>query len=191
MHAQKNRRTLERVYNKLYKPVDVWFCLYCGVEANVMDHVPPLSWIGALGSEFFIEKGTPLLLVPSCQECNAILGSFGLFNVNERRAYVASALYERYSSLIKRNGTNALFHSKRLQFAWQGDVPFSLVGKKDERQRKDHWKRVSEAVQLVRTSLSPVKVIDSAAEPENLDELSVEQALSVIDDYKKKKTQHG
>lgn len=96
----KPRANLERVYGPLYTKVDSTYCSYCGDHADVLDHVPPLTWVGSMGTEYFRSKEIPLLLMPACAECNGLLGSIGIFDMEERRAFISAELKSRYRSLL-------------------------------------------------------------------------------------------
>lgn len=100
----RNRVHLQRIYNRLYTKCVSDYCAYCGDGQDVYDHVPALTWVGSLGTEYFRQKGIPLLLIPACSECNLLLGAVGLFEIDERRAYVSGALKDRYRSLLQYNG---------------------------------------------------------------------------------------
>ena len=61
-------------------------CIYCKFPAQCRDHVPPRAWESVYRTKK--KKGT----VPSCFECNQLLGSVPIFTVEERIEY----LRERY-----------------------------------------------------------------------------------------------
>ena len=85
-------------------------CAYCGTLANSTDHVPPLQWVYALGTEYFEAKKIALLLVPACLECNETLSSKRLFTLRERCSY----LIDRYSKKHNRLLRNTVWTSEEL-----------------------------------------------------------------------------
>ena len=98
---RNDRELLERRYNHFYSRVtEAEVCVYCGDIEECLDHCPPLVWVGDLGSNHFIDKGVEFSLVPSCLECNAILGCVGLFSIVERRAFVCFSLSKKYEKLL-------------------------------------------------------------------------------------------
>lgn len=62
-----------------------------------LDHCPPLTWVEAHGSEYFINNGIPMVLVASCKDCNLTLHNKAYFTVRQRKGYMASVLRERFS----------------------------------------------------------------------------------------------
>lgn len=75
-------------------------CSYCGVIANSIDHVPPIS-----ARERIVDLGLqsryPFFEVPACRECNSTLGARGLWLLSERRAYIKKRLHQRYASILR------------------------------------------------------------------------------------------
>jgi hypothetical protein len=75
-------------------------CVYCGVAANTVDHVPPRSARTTIVSLGLVLK-YPFVEVPACNECNVLLGARSLWTVTERRAYIKKALRSRYSDVLR------------------------------------------------------------------------------------------
>lgn len=71
-------------------------CFYCGDFADTRDHSPPLAWVDSRKLTAWAEDGIPLVLVPSCCDCNSLLGSKPLFTVYERACAVSDTLEKRY-----------------------------------------------------------------------------------------------
>ena len=65
-------------------------CHYCGQRATEKDHLESRTWSGHLTSSF---RGQ---WVWSCRECNLILGDKRIPDTEDRRAFVAQVLIERY-----------------------------------------------------------------------------------------------
>lgn len=90
--SQSHRKRAEIVL-PAYTHVPGRLCVYCGQSAEAKDHVPAVSTAWAFGTDYFRSQGIPLLVYPSCQECNATLGAYSRrFDLRGRAAYV----YEKY-----------------------------------------------------------------------------------------------
>lgn len=98
----KARNVLLKQYGNLYHthyPLNhrPGTCFYCGDLKSEHDHCPPLSWVDAVITEKH-NLGIELLRIPSCSDCNNILGDKPLFTPLERVQYIhekLSAKYER------------------------------------------------------------------------------------------------
>ena len=66
-------------------------CYYCGVPATCMDHFPPIV---------LYETGGEAWLIPSCTECNSILGSDFHYTLEQRKAHVKYQLEKRYKKVL-------------------------------------------------------------------------------------------
>lgn len=100
---QLTRAELEQRYGHLYRKfylIDEERCLYCGMPKQSLDHVPALSWVGAYGSEYFVNYGYKFLLVPCCSECNNWLGSLKKFTLLERVTHVENKIWQKYEPYI-------------------------------------------------------------------------------------------
>lgn len=108
-------------YGSLYvefKPPGYWrpdCCAYCGNLYQAYDHVPPLSWVAALGPSYFDKNGLLIVKVRSCNECNSLLSNKKLFSLRERTVYLIGRYEERYKKY--RTGT-----------AWQDEEVNELTG---------------------------------------------------------------
>lgn len=74
-------------------------CVYCGMPADTVDHVPPRHMrvqIQALGLVGIQERE-----VPACRECNSALGARPLLTVTERRDYMKDFIRRRYKSVLR------------------------------------------------------------------------------------------
>lgn len=90
MNARKNLIQKHHFKYKNLTPKnieDVGHCFYCGSIANELDHMPSLY---GLDYVLAIRPSTPLLLVPSCAECNRIASSNIHFDLLERFEYIRS-----------------------------------------------------------------------------------------------------
>lgn len=77
-----------RVFESLYKHKKGDTCTYCGEPAEEKDHAPPIKWMKLKQPAFFKERKIPLLVVPSCFECNRTLGGKELFTIEERQLFI-------------------------------------------------------------------------------------------------------
>ena len=72
-------------------------CTYCSSPCgSTLDHVVPRS-VGGVLNEGFKKTNT----VPSCLECNSVLGDRLFLTVGTRAAYLAGALSARYKKVLK------------------------------------------------------------------------------------------
>lgn len=89
-----DKRATHRAYNGSYKPhprcTDRFRCFYCGVRADTIDHVPPLSRISDNPDQERVK-------VPSCGECNKKLGSSLQANLLERMQHLRRVRQEDWS----------------------------------------------------------------------------------------------
>lgn len=70
-------------------------CVYCGdTTQRTRDHVIPVSWSGLKRS---YAKGD---IVPSCRECNTMLGNIPIHCVSGRAAYLAEKLQNKYRKIL-------------------------------------------------------------------------------------------
>lgn len=76
-------------------------CIYCGVESNTWDHVPPLHVVDLLKSTSALEEFEKLEKFPCCNECNSVLGPENIINVQKRRAFVISKYRKKYKKWLK------------------------------------------------------------------------------------------
>ena len=100
----KSRRERELIYHRLYVPLPYSIpsvCAYCGLPSASLDHCPPLSTAYSFGTEYLIANKVSLYLIPSCFECNVLLGSKVLLNYQERKAFIAKRLRRRYARILK------------------------------------------------------------------------------------------
>jgi len=85
-----------------FKPPGYWqaaCCVYCGNKSQSRDHIPPVTWAYALGSEWFHRRGITLVWVPACLECNSTLGDEKLFTILERTQFLLSRYERKYSAI--------------------------------------------------------------------------------------------
>jgi hypothetical protein len=103
-NSKRTRIQLEKRYRSHYKPHflnDLGLCVYCGQKKEQLDHCPPLAWMGAYGSEYFISKKIPILLVAACRDCNQILSDHPYFTVRQRKGYIAASLREKFAKELQ------------------------------------------------------------------------------------------
>lgn len=75
-------------------------CTYCGVPADTIDHVPPRAY-----RTYIVNAGLqskyPFSEVPACHECNSLLSARALWQIKERRHFIAAALTKRYAKYLR------------------------------------------------------------------------------------------
>lgn len=101
-NSERNR--LYRTYNALYNPHYIeegYFCIYCNSPADTRDHVPPLAWVEPFGLETFRKSGIPFVTVPSCRECNGLLGDRKLLTVEDRLEYLEKKYHDLFDKLVR------------------------------------------------------------------------------------------
>jgi hypothetical protein len=98
-NISRKRREAAMAYYRLHPWAPRDICYYCGSLPDTLDHVPPINWVIAMGALALQEAGAPFLKVPACKQCNSILGSKRYFTCAQRKAYIASALREKYRAL--------------------------------------------------------------------------------------------
>jgi hypothetical protein len=77
-------------------------CVYCGDPAEDEEHVLPLSAYKKLTSAGNIQIPDDLLrIVPSCHECNMLLGDKVFRSFVEKRLYTKAALARRYHNVVE------------------------------------------------------------------------------------------
>lgn len=96
----KWRDTLEALYDHLYTTVGdrYGFCVYCGIPAESLDHVPPLSLTNMLNDR--AKEKLDFLKLPSCGECNSVLNDSPILSVSERRGKVRAHYKKKYRSAL-------------------------------------------------------------------------------------------
>ena len=69
-------------------------CTYCGIGANSVDYIVPVSYSGK--SQKKRTKGYERdKTVPACSECNSLLSNYSIFTIHERAEYIAEPLANR------------------------------------------------------------------------------------------------
>lgn len=102
-NQQKTRRYLEAVYHQRYKPLPnarKGFCAYCGLPAETLDHCPALTTVVGVGTQYCEDNNIPLYLVPSCRECNGLIGAKVLWTFEDRKQFLAKRLKSRYKKIL-------------------------------------------------------------------------------------------
>ncbi len=74
-------------------------CTYCGIGANAVDHVVPVSY-----NKNKRKKNKKALdkskTVPCCHQCNSILSNVACHTIHERAEHVAIRLSQKYEKLL-------------------------------------------------------------------------------------------
>jgi hypothetical protein len=80
-------------------PADPEPCIYCGVVADTIDHVPPQS-----ARPRIIQMGMVshyhFRTVPACRECNCALGTRSPWSLVDRKAWVKTWIKRRYARYL-------------------------------------------------------------------------------------------
>lgn len=92
------------IYEERYKmywhsPDDRFTCFYCGVPAETVDHVPPLSRVDDYEAMCLVHER--YVKVPCCKECNMLAGSTVQESIIQRKELVADKLAKRHASDIR------------------------------------------------------------------------------------------
>ena len=102
--TKKRREVLLKKFHRLYRPYPSSNkrCIYCGLGIDITrDHVPPLSSLDALGTNYFEDNGLTLWLVNCCRQCNMVLGATEwLHTISERRNHIAAFIKRRYKKQL-------------------------------------------------------------------------------------------
>lgn len=95
-HARNLRRFDHRYqpYGQLGDP-----CVYCGIRADTMDHVPPLRTVEMM-ADADIDRAN-LRKYPACRECNSWLADCRLTGLTNRRAIVREKIRKKYKRLLR------------------------------------------------------------------------------------------
>jgi len=78
---------------------DVLPCTYCGLPGQGIDHIPPQS-IRPILLELGFGFRYPFLEVPSCHECNELLGTRAIWQLPSRKRFIKATLRRRYKKLL-------------------------------------------------------------------------------------------
>src|SRR3990167_11279199 len=152
MRLSKSRSTTRKIalakYGHLYlpfKPPGIWYesaCVYCGNRAQERDHIPPLSWLYCLGSDYFLERGLLICWVPSCKECNKELSDNKLFSIKERTLHLLGRYVLKYDPFLK--GT-----------AWNDEQLEELTGglKRDVSRFADYQKAIDRRIGILEENI--------------------------------------
>ena len=103
--TRTERLRLIRIYGGLYTrhmQLGGSLCFYCGSQRECLDHRPPISTLDALGVGKMHRLKVPLVLIPSCTDCNQKLGSKPLLTAQEAAEFLLDRLerdYERRFNL--------------------------------------------------------------------------------------------
>ncbi len=98
-----NRKAKLTRYHGLYKKsfdYELDRCVYCGEPKQTEDHVPPISIVYNLGSDYFIDNDIEFKLYPSCMQCNSMLCNKKLYSIKQRALYIAVRLEKKYTHYL-------------------------------------------------------------------------------------------
>jgi NMD protein affecting ribosome stability and mRNA decay len=75
-------------------------CVYCGVPAEAIDHIPPKAYRQFIANQG-LGKRYPTIEVETCHECNSLLGVRKLWTVPDRKRFIKGALRHRYAKYLR------------------------------------------------------------------------------------------
>jgi hypothetical protein len=75
-------------------------CVYCGVPADTIDHIPP-RYVRLTLIELKLDTRYPFVEVRACRECNTLLGTRAFWTVTQRKAFIKRVLRSRYRKYLK------------------------------------------------------------------------------------------
>lgn len=83
---------------KTEKLVEVKRCVYCGLDATDRDHLVPVSFLrnGKRKGVFEAQE-----TVPSCRECNSLLGNNVFDTFEDRLDYVQKRINDKYGDILR------------------------------------------------------------------------------------------
>ena len=114
-------------------------CSYCGAwDGNNRDHVIPVSY-NYNGRKASTYKNT----VPSCAECNTLLGGRLHFTVPSRAAYLLGSYESRYKKLLKQPDWTPE-EIDELGPSMRASIIQSMKDKKEVRRQLEHLLLVAE-----------------------------------------------
>ena len=93
------RTRLDVCYLNPFKGLTV--CYYCGDPASTIDHVPPLDFVDAYGSDHCVRYDIDMVKVPSCSECNRHLGNRPLLTLRDRAEFIYDDISRTYKRIIE------------------------------------------------------------------------------------------
>jgi len=72
-------------------------CTYCGVYANALDHIIPVSYdeLSRKTAKYSKEN-----TVPACNECNSHLSNLWYPSISERAGYLIEKYNQKYNKLL-------------------------------------------------------------------------------------------
>lgn len=86
-------RTPERVHDVSNHIPAGTLCVYCGWDADSIDHLLPRPWTGETGRRLSPK-------VPACKDCNARIGGRHAPTIEERRSLVWDSLERKHRKLL-------------------------------------------------------------------------------------------
>lgn len=128
-----NRAQFQAENDHRYTNVAGRFCVYCGGNAVLLDHVPPLYAV-------FKNTATPWAKVPSCYECNQLLGTFPDISAFNRVLTVLKAIPEIEEFFDWRSRVEKI--SDTLYDAPSMDVSIWAFAFRSCETQQDFWKSV-------------------------------------------------
>ncbi len=109
-----------RIYNTRYNHLhqrgcDRFKCFYCGDTSVELDHFPPITLAHIISDKALH------LLIPSCSECNSLLGTSLQDSLSERITYLKTRLEHKYRKVLSSTWTKEELEQ------WKADSPDSRL----------------------------------------------------------------
>lgn len=92
----KSRKLALSLFDHLYefnsRNGDRLKCVYCGDIRECLDHSPPVSTVGKVGTKKLKELGVKFYKYPCCKTCNTVLSDKPLVTFEERILFLYNKL---------------------------------------------------------------------------------------------------
>ena len=97
---KRQRKIDQSIYESLYVSYGRVYddCVYCGLPATSMDHVPPITNCSSFSKKALDYNN--FFKVPSCTQCNSTLNDRVLYSILERLDFVKKYLRKKYKNLL-------------------------------------------------------------------------------------------
>lgn len=76
-------------------------CIYCGMPADSIDHIPPKCIRPFILEDEYMKKRHPFIEVDACRECNSALGAKLPWDISGRKLKIKEYLKKKYRHFLK------------------------------------------------------------------------------------------
>ena len=140
--TQKNKTSPPPIYKQIeietnHDKENVTPCYYCGMSAIARDHTIPRIILKSLDSVGINIRGRRKLIVPTCTQCNSLLGASYQKTLEKRKQILKNRLRKKYRKLLAMPD----WTEKDLEpmgYSLQTTIISSLI-KKEEIKRRLAW----------------------------------------------------